>query len=424
MTAVVATLVAAGALLLAATVLATAASAFDRLTLPAAQRMVDDGVAGAHELVAVLRVGAPAVAALALLTTLARAGFVVLVVWTVVGVTGGTVAIVVATIAAAALLYVVADALPALLVARRRERVAVVLSRLVGRPVTLLVPVAGLLGRPLARLDRPPPDAPADETEVMRERLRDLIDAAALDASLNTSERAMLSAVLELGDTVVREIMVPRPDMVVVSDRHDLRRVVEVVLRAGYTRVLVHGDDRDDIRGVIYAKDLLALLHRGGQRPWTELVRPPLVVPELMNVESLLRDLQQRQVHLAVVVDEYGATVGLVTIEDVLEELVGEIADEYDHELPLVEPLAEDRWRVDARLPVDELAELVGVKLPTDEWDTVGGLVFGMLGHIAVPGDRVSVDGVDLVTEAVRGRRISKVLVSRTATDGKPDDDG
>jgi CBS domain containing-hemolysin-like protein len=228
----------------------------------------------------------------------------------------------------------------------------------------------------------------------------------------------MLTAVFDIDDTVVREVMVPRPDMISVASKAQLDEIVEVILDVGHSRIPVHGDDRDAIEGIIYAKDILALLHTGEIRPWTELMRPPLVVPELTSVEELLRELQVAQVHLAVVVDEYGATVGLVTIEDILEELVGEIVDEYDDEMPLVEVLEDDRWRVDARLPVDDLAELVDTRLPADEWDTVGGLLFGLLGHIATPGERVAVDGIQLTAEQVRGRRIAQVLVERCDDDG------
>ena len=205
--------------------------------------------------------------------------------------------------------------------------------------------------------------------------------------------------------------------MVAVSVKSTLEDVVNVILQAGHSRIPVYGADRDEIEGIIYAKDVLALLHTGEIRMWTDLMRPPLVVPELKSVEELLRELQTRQVHLAVVVDEYGATVGVITIEDILEELVGEIVDEYDHEVPLVEELDGERWRVDARLPVDDLAELVDAKLPDEEWDTVGGLLFGLLGHIATPGESVAVDGIRLTAEQVRGRRISKVLVERHQPD-------
>jgi CBS domain containing-hemolysin-like protein len=262
---------------------------------------------------------------------------------------------------------------------------------------------------------------PGDHDEqlpvVTAEHLRDLVDVAGSDGTLSPSRHAMLRAVFEFGDTVVREVMVPRPDMVAVPAKAPLDEVVEVMLEAGHSRIPVHGDDRDEIEGIVYAKDVLALLHTGEIRDWTELMRAPLVVPELKSVVELLRELQTQQVHIAVVVDEYGATVELITIEDILEELVGEIVDEYDHELPLVEVLDDERWRVDARLPVHDLAELVDTRLPDDEWDTVGGLLFGLLGHIATPGEHVVIDDIRLTAEQVRGRRIWQVLVERNASE-------
>jgi CBS domain containing-hemolysin-like protein len=179
----------------------------------------------------------------------------------------------------------------------------------------------------------------------------------------------------------------------------------------------VHGEDRDTIVGLIYAKDVLRRLHVSGDEDgaWGGLLRQPYFVPELKPVDDLLRELQYEKVHLAIVVDEYGATAGLVTIEDILEEIVGEIVDEYDREESLVEELAADAWRLDARLPVDELNEMLGCDLPREEWDTVGGLLFGLLGHVPSPGERVEVEGLRLTAERIKGRRIATVLVKRLA---------
>jgi CBS domain containing-hemolysin-like protein len=232
---------------------------------------------------------------------------------------------------------------------------------------------------------------------------------------IEESERAMIHSIFELGDTIVREIMVPRPDMVMVSADDSLREVLDVMLRAGHSRIPVYRDDRDRIVGLVYAKDVLRRLHTGGDEegPWGDMLREPHFVPELKTVDDLLREMQTRKFHLAIVVDEYGATAGLVTIEDILEEIVGEIVDEYDREEALVEEIDADLWRVDARLPVDELNELLSSALPDEEWDTVGGLLFGMLGHVPAPGERVEADTVRLTAERVKGRRIAKVIVER-----------
>jgi len=409
-------LVAGGLLLLpVAALFETAKSAIARVSVPRAEKMLDDGVSGAQVLLRLVSALPETIAALALLTTGVRVVFVTICVAVGMDLIAGFAGPASGALAAILLLYLAADVVPARLIGTYPERAAVKLARIVRPPVAALGRPAQLIARLGAGVaagdDEEPSNAMAEE------HLRDLIDVAASDNQLSASRHRMLTAVFDLDDTVVREVMVPRPDMVSVSAKSTLEDVVNVILQAGHSRIPVYGADRDEIEGVLYAKDVLALLHTGDVRPWTDLLRPPLVVPELKSVEELLRELQVQQVHLAVVVDEYGATVGLVTIEDILEELVGEIVDEYDHEVPLVEVLDDDRWRVDARLAVDDLAVLVDAKLPDEEWDTVGGLLFGMLGHIATPGERIAVDGVQLTAEQVRGRRISKVLVERCGVD-------
>lgn len=414
-TAVWLSVAAAVVLLLLTGVFETAAGALARTSAPRADKLTDDGVPGAGVLLRLVSELPRTLAVLSLLTTLLRTAYVVTLVLVADDVVGAGAGPVVGAVVAVLTLYVAADVVPARLVATRPERVAARLARTVHWPVRALGPVAHLMGRVGSTFT--PGDADGAPMVVTAEQLRDLVDVAAAEGTLSASRYAMLTAVFDIDDTVVREVMVPRPDMVSVASKAPLDEVVEVILAAGHSRIPVHGDDRDEIEGIIYAKDILALLHTGDIRQWTELMRPPLVVPELKSVEDLLRELQVAQVHMAVVVDEYGATVGLITIEDILEELVGEIVDEYDEELPLVEVLDDDRWRVDARLPVDDLAELVDARLPDDEWDTVGGLLFGLLGHIATPGERVAVDGIQLTAELVRGRRIAQVLVERCDDD-------
>jgi len=403
-------------LLVLAGVFETAAGAVARTSAPRAEKLTDEGIGGAAALLRLVSELPQTLAVLSLLTTLLRTAYVVTLVVIAAEVMGTGAGLATGAVVAVLTLYVVADVVPARLVGTRPERVAARLARTVRWPVVALGPVARLMGRVGSTFT--PGDADDPPMVVTTEQLRDLVDVAGAEGTLTASRYAMLTAVFDIDDTVVREVMVPRPDMISVASKAQLDEIVEVILDAGHSRIPVHGDDRDEIEGIIYAKDILALLHTGEIRPWTELMRPPLVVPELKSVEELLRELQVARVHLAVVVDEYGATVGLVTIEDILEELVGEIVDEYDDEMPLVEVLDDDRWRVDARLPVDDLAELVDTRLPDDEWDTVGGLLFGLLGHIATPGERVAVDGIRLTAEQVRGRRIAQVLVERCDDDG------
>ena len=193
-----------------------------------------------------------------------------------------------------------------------------------------------------------------------------------------------------------------------------LRTVLDLMLRYGYSRIPVYKASIDDIVGVVYAKDVLRHMHAGKETvPLENLMREAYFVPETKKVSELLREMQTRRVHIAIVLDEYGSTAGLVTIEDLLEELVGEIADEYDREEPQIEPVDDNTYRVNGRLSIDELNELLDAKLPHDEWDTVAGLMYGLLGAVPTQGETVTYDNISFMAEKVQGRRIAKVLVRR-----------
>jgi CBS domain containing-hemolysin-like protein len=243
--------------------------------------------------------------------------------------------------------------------------------------------------------------------------------------TIEPEERAMIRSIFELADTRVREIMTPRPDMVMVGEDATLAEVVEVVSEHGLSRLPVHEPgDPDRIVGIVYAKDILTRVATGERHGrWGDLVRTPTYVPETKRGDELLRDLQAAAVHLAIVVDEYGGIVGLVTIEDILEEIVGEIVDEHDNEEPLVEVLGDGALRIDARLGVDDLNELLSAALPEEGWDTVGGLVFGTLGRVPVEGEVVELDGFRMTVESVQGRRVGKVLVEPLGRDEDDDED-
>jgi CBS domain containing-hemolysin-like protein len=172
--------------------------------------------------------------------------------------------------------------------------------------------------------------------------------------------------------------------------------------------------------GVLYAKDLMKRIHESkGAAKVSSLGRPATFVPEQKKVAELLREMQDQRVHMAIVIDEYGGTAGLVTIEDLIEEIVGEIVDEYDQEEPLVEPIDDDTIRVDAKMSIDEVNELLGAELPHEEWDTVGGLVFGLTGRVPVAGETVRYDSLEFRTERVTGRRIQKVVIARVAVEAE-----
>ena len=226
-------------------------------------------------------------------------------------------------------------------------------------------------------------------------------------------EIELISSVLDFSDTIVREVMVPRTDMVTIRETDVSDLAVDIVVEHGYSRLPVTGEGFDDIRGIIYAKDLLRFLDEGSApAAVSHLMRPAYFVPETKRVSDLLRDMQTGKVHIAVVVDEFGGTAGIVTIEDLIEELVGEIVDEHDTEEEMVEVAEDGRLLVDARLSVEALSELVGVDLPDEEWDTVGGLVLGLAGRVPREAETFEVDGVALTATRVQGRRVAQVSVT------------
>ncbi|GAA0929286.1 hemolysin family protein [Nonomuraea longicatena] len=254
--------------------------------------------------------------------------------------------------------------------------------------------------------------------------LRDLVDLAEERRVIEPDEREMIHSVFELGDTLVREVMVPRTDMVFIERGKSLDQALSLHLRSGFSRIPVVGDNEDDIVGIAYLKDITRRVHesRTGREKVESIMRPATYVPESKPIDQLLREMQARQIHLAVVIDEYGGTAGLVTIEDVLEEIVGEITDEYDQEAPRVEEMPDGAVRVTARMPVDELGELFGKELEVDDVETVGGLLAHALGRVPIAGSQVEVAGLRLTAESLAGRRnrISTVVVSRTDRPSEP----
>ncbi len=247
--------------------------------------------------------------------------------------------------------------------------------------------------------------------------LRDLVDLAEERGVVERSERDMIASVFELGDTLAREVMVPRTDMVWIEHTKTVSQGVALALRSGFSRIPVVGDSVDDVIGIAFLKDLVRREHDGwDERPVDAAMRRAYFVPESKPADDLLREMQSRREHLAIVIDEYGGTAGLVTIEDVLEEIVGEITDEYDQETPPIERLDDNRVRVTARLPVEDLAELFDLELPNEnEVETVGGLLASLLGRVPIPGAIAHVAGLELVAESTAGRRnrIDTVLATR-----------
>ncbi|MEZ7006376.1 hemolysin family protein [Streptomyces sp. AD55] len=256
--------------------------------------------------------------------------------------------------------------------------------------------------------------------------LRALVDLAEKQSLIEAEERKMVHSVFELGDTLVREVMVPRTDLVVIERYKTIRQALTLALRSGFSRIPVTGDSEDDVVGVVYLKDLVRRTHINRDAE-NELVstamRPAYFVPDTKNAGDLLREMQKEHKHVAVVIDEYGGTAGIVTIEDVLEEIVGEITDEYDRELPPVEVLGEGRFRVTSRLDLGDLGELYGLEFDDEDVETVGGLLAKALGRVPIAGASAVVELPDgrrlrLTAESAAGRRnkIVTVLVEPVGT--------
>jgi CBS domain containing-hemolysin-like protein len=358
----------------------------------------------------------------ALLGTLAVARDVAVVVGIAVGTflvlreTGHTWAALAATMAGALLALVVLEALPRLLVAHSPERwglrlvPAMSALRLVfGVPARLL----DLAARSIAPArDRGEPfEAPEEDEELLR-----LVELHEGNGGPQNGELAMIRRIANMVDRPAREIMVPRIDMVAVETDATIDDVLRLVLERGYSRIPLFEETTDNIVGIVYAKDILKCLAEG-RKPESlrEIARPPYFVPEGKHIDELLAELREHKVHMAIVVDEYGGTAGLVTIEDVLEEIVGEIQDEYDREEASIERLTETEAVLDARVSIDALNELFDLEVGGEDFDTVGGFVYHQLGRMPDPGDEVHADGVTLRVLSTLGRRIKKVRVTKGA---------
>lgn len=308
--------------------------------------------------------------------------------------------------------YVLADAAPRLWALEHMERAA----QLTATPVSLLVrlwPIRLVSSAAIAVANMLLPGRASKESHyVSEDEILALADAAVEEDVIQAEERELIEQIIEFGDTICREIMVPRPDMVTVDDDATVSDALDISLTAGRSRVPVCGEGIDDIVGVTYAKDLMRADRNGRENEViTRVMRRAHFVPETKRIAELLPEMQARKFHLAVVVDEYGGTAGIVTLEDVLEELVGEIVDEFDREVPMVLRLPGGSFRVQARMPIDEVEELLEARLPEGDWDTIGGLMFHLLGHVPISGETVECEGFVLRAENVEGRRIGAVRI-------------
>jgi CBS domain containing-hemolysin-like protein len=402
---------------LIAFLLSAAEAALGRISRIRAQELGDEGRAGAAALSRIVGDGAAYLSVLAFVRVVAEASAAVLITFAVSELVEGTAARVLTAIGVMAVVsFVIVGVSPRTLGRQHADTVALLAAPV----VVFLRRVLGPLARLLVALGNAvtPGRGYRDGPFQSESELRDLVDLAGESALIEAEEREMIHSVFELGDTVAREVMVPRTDMVTIDGDKTLRSAMSLFLRSGFSRIPVLGDGSDDVLGLLYFKDVARRVNAdpdAASLPVTTQMRPMHYVPESKPVDDLLREMQHDQSHFAMVVDEYGGTAGLVTIEDILEEIVGEIADEYDREAPGVEQLPDGTTRVPATMDIDDLADLFGVTIEEDEVDTVGGLIGKTIGRVPIVGSRCEVAGLALTAERMAGRRhrIASVIVER-----------
>jgi magnesium and cobalt exporter, CNNM family len=318
--------------------------------------------------------------------------------------------------------FVLAEAMPKTWAVLSAERAAL----LTARPTELLVsfPPLRLVSRGLIGLTNVliPGRGLKEGPFVSEQELLGIVEAAAEDEVIEHEERELIESIIEFGDTVAREVMVPRPDMIIVENDSTVTAALDLAIAHGFSRLPVHAEDGDDIIGLTYMKDLIRAEREGqGDSPALDLARPVRFIPENKPVARLMREMQAGKFHLAIVADEYGRIAGLITLEDCLEELVGEIIDEYDIEELAVQRLPSGDYLVDGGIQVEELNELLHTHIPDQEWDTLGGFLFGTLEHVPEEGESVEFDGWRFAAEEVEGRRVRLVRVSALPRTGEPE---
>ena len=405
-------------LVLVAGLLSAAEAALAGFSRARAEELVDEGRAGSRRVLQILDDPPRYLNTALFLRLLAETGAIVLATLMIQDAAGGRrwVTVLVSVGLMLVVSFVVIGVGPRTLGRQHSERIAlnsaagiIAVTRVLGPIPQLLIMIGNALtpGRGFS-------EGPfASEAE-----LRELVDLAEASQLIESDERAMIHSVFELGDTIVREVMVPRTDVVYIERHKTLRQAMSLFLRSGFSRVPVTGEDLDDIVGFAYLKDVSRRVFDRKDAETTEhvesVMRPVLWVPDSKPADDLLREMQQSRKHIAVVVDEYGGTAGVVTIEDILEEIVGEITDEFDRSETPVEQLPDGSVRVSSRFPVDDLDEVIGVEIEDDEVDSVGGLMAKHLGKVPIPGSTVEVAGLVLRAEEAKGRRnrVGTVLIT------------
>lgn len=394
--------------------LSAAESALNGISTSRAEVLESDGVSGADRLVAGLadrrRLLAP-ILVLSLGAQLSLGAIVAVIVQRRWG--GGWVPVGVGLLLVT--MFVIAESVPKSWALRNIDRVAppaASVSRgvMAIAPLRWLIEALGWVGSQMLRRTTLSSGAVTSEEEIVA-----ITDAAVAAEILDVDEGEIIQSIVDFGDTIVREVMVPRPDVLVASADTTVDAAISLMVERGVSRMPIFGEDIDDISGIVHIKDLFARMQRGRGSHFVSIAqRKPVFVPETKRAADLLRELKGVRSNMVVVIDEYGGMAGIVTMEDLIEEFLGEIVDEFDaEEAPLLEPLRGGEWRIHGRIPVDAFNNLTDADLPDDDWDTVGGLIFDALGHVPEIGEQIVHSGLLLEVEAIEGRRITRVRVAR-----------
>lgn len=309
-------------------------------------------------------------------------------------------------------ILLVAEITPKTYAAHNPERVALRLAPFLEFSARLFYPVVHLLTWTGAMLIRVFGGKAEGGRLITEEEIRNMVEMGEEEGLIEANEREMIQGVFDFGDTVVREVMVPRVDVNAIREDSTLFDARDMVIQLGHSRLPVFRGTIDDVVGVIYARDVLAhLKEKPGDTPVRDLLRPIHYVPETKKIDGLLSDFRRQRTHISIVLDEYGGTAGLVTIEDLIEEIFGEIHDEYDEDEMPMRHLTDDSIEVIGLFPLDEVNDILDVDLEHEDFDTVGGMILHLLGRVPIQGEAVTYDGVEFTVVEITGRRISRVII-------------
>lgn len=305
------------------------------------------------------------------------------------------------------MILIFGEIMPKSISAENAERISLIIAKPIRFFVKLFKPVAYLINLVIPLTKR----GKKHRILVTEDEIRLLVEMGEKEGVIEKEEKEMIKGVFEVGDMVAKEVMIPRVDMVCIEVNSSIDEALKLIRETGFSRIPVYEENRDNIVGILYAKDLIRRIDKKVKFKIRDIMRPPFFIPETKSLRELLREMQKRKLHMAIVVDEYGGTAGLVTLEDIIEEIVGEIMDEIDEEEKIIKKVAENEWLVNARARIEEVNEALGLEIPEEEFETIGGLVFNKLGKIPRVGDHIEINGTKIIVEKMRDKRIRKVRI-------------